>query len=550
MANQSIFNAPLFIHHSDADNGQHSNADDEEHISPAASPSPSPSPSPQLSPEPEPVILEAYEDSLPPESSDEDDYDSDKVLGHWGDHQDTKDSVLPHRRLLASLDWEHHRNLGAHLYSAHLIKRREEEERRKKKEGGEEKDILKDPRLPKKKRKISDTHGEEDNFEALDEDGEAEEEEKPEDEEPGNLSSRLGSFIDKPWTAWPLHPQTVPRERDHLPRQIRSPSSRRFPDLATYSSLHNTGTKAPSEMLEGTLIASFLRQAKSKTLSRPTVTKKLEPAADDDISEHMLRPVVRNVITNLDALLTGLYHERKHYYEVQSVERKPPTDKRKRDSSADDESSSNELQKSQKTPQKKRRFPAPEPLREEYLQHRLSKIRPRDWSTVLGAAAITGWDEATVQETGKICSSLFGQDMMWRKLRESDGDKKARRGEVWSSSRGPQNGRDRSRQEDIENDGFLEPVRVRGKRPKPNPRIRKRLKEEMRRREEEGVSDGAEDILGGRNRTVIEDKDSEEEGDAHEAGSATQEEDTDEDTENEDEDEEEEEDGEDGEDET
>lgn len=64
-------------------------------------------------------------------------------------------------------------------------------------------------------------------------------------------------------------------------------------------------------MLESTLMAAFIRISEEKIRSRKK--EGLEPSVDDELSESMLRPVVRNIISKLDGLLTGLYFEREPY---------------------------------------------------------------------------------------------------------------------------------------------------------------------------------------------------------------------------------------------
>jgi hypothetical protein len=44
----------------------------------------------------------------------------------------------------------------------------------------------------------------------------------------------------------------------------------------------------------------------------------------------------------------------------------------------------------------------------------IERLGLRDWSDVLGMAALTGWDEQVLRRASKRCADLFGEDMLFR----------------------------------------------------------------------------------------------------------------------------------------
>lgn len=47
-------------------------------------------------------------------------------------------------------------------------------------------------------------------------------------------------------------------------------------------------------------------------------------------------------------------------------------------------------------------------------EHALSRLGLRDWSDVLGMAALKGWDPNVVKRAGKRCAELFDEEMGFR----------------------------------------------------------------------------------------------------------------------------------------
>ncbi|PWW80109.1 hypothetical protein C7212DRAFT_361101 [Tuber magnatum] len=360
-------------------------------------------------------------------ASEEEGSDTDSVH-RWGDNRDTATSVKSYRALLASLEQVHHLSLSQHLYSAHLINRQHR--------------LASTPyKQPNKRQKLAEGSGpEERQFE--------------------------GPFITPHWTAWPLPPETVPREADHAYEAVSllKSGSRRYShnDKATYAE-RDRKEPEPSQMLESTLMAAFIRISKEKIGSRKK--EGLEPSVDDKLSESMLRPVVRNTISKLDGLLTGLYFEREPYVRSmvktlssEVVDNSDPggqstpnaRDRRKiRENDSlgilegegrvvRETETPGHVEDSEIPPSRRRRRPPHSTPATSKLnaEKRMSAVKNRDWSQVLGVAAFTGFAPASLDRATQRCESLFEETMSWRRLREYD-PISDHAGEIWTGGRTP-----------------------------------------------------------------------------------------------------------------
>jgi hypothetical protein len=190
--------------------------------------------------------------------------------------EDTKTSVKPFFGIIRALGWDSHQNIGNHLLQAmakklhpHGVFMSQEWKRKKGKGEDSDDDEVVDPAIANRKR-----------------------------------------FITKQWTAWPLPTHRVPREKEHLPGNVFFQQRRRINDQKTFAK-RQEGKQAPSEMLEQVLTAVVLRKAKERIRVRNNPA--LKPAYDDEESERLVKPVVRDVIARLDTLLLGLHQEREHY---------------------------------------------------------------------------------------------------------------------------------------------------------------------------------------------------------------------------------------------
>jgi hypothetical protein len=336
----------------------------------------------------------------------------------------------------------------------------------------------------------------------------------------------------KTWTAWPLPPDQVPREEEHV-----GPED----DNERYT-LKKREVWRPSRGLEEALMGVTLKQAKERFDAResagshweineaddeleherqgagdegpidPTIKESSQPppqkeifmpivSADDGRSRDILRPSIRHTLSKLDELLMALHHSRetcRHYASQSETTADDEPDARAssrgRDSSKGpkkirgrprkfaDISRSNSRGRSQtqglddpshsrvkvaRRGRPKKQYPyllgeteheyhiriarlqkkplpsyapplvadSPEPLSSpdnrpfrkaparratstERATSRQKKLRLRDWSEVLGAAALVGFPPDVIARAAHRCAELFGESMTMRTMFE------------------------------------------------------------------------------------------------------------------------------------
>ena len=191
------------------------------------------------------------------------------------------------------------------------------------------------------------------------------------------------------------------------------------------------------------------------------------PLADDNVAASLLLPSIRHVMAqDLDRLLYALHRTRASYAapdapsddesrsrsrsrSVSSVRTPararqstpapspaPPTSTRKRKregSESAGEESEDAMSVSERAAQegpgrgreKSRSSPGSERSgvsrgSSRLTQKRLARLGLRDWSDVLGLAAIQGWDSPAVERARERCSALFGEDMSFMTLQMPD----------------------------------------------------------------------------------------------------------------------------------
>ncbi|RJE23386.1 hypothetical protein PHISCL_04282 [Aspergillus sclerotialis] len=274
----------------------------------------------------------------------------------------------------------------------------------------------------------------------------------------------------KAWTSWPMHANEVPRVDEYLWRHGDG-AFRMPPDLR------------PSAELEEEIMATMLRSAKERFQGResdePALVsfddrrgktdtdhemEKCDPEsgnevelrtvvqADDEKAKQLLRPITRNILTQLDDLLMGLHHSRKgmvfaddssasEWYSdaedavsASSRMRLPKTAKKNRSKGSKGTHKSS-AQPTPKHSTKRARSPSEtsrsrSPSSDSSSRERSTDNKKvpglrwyersgqRDWSDVLGIAGIQGWPQAAVMRAANRCSDLFGEDMAFRTFKE------------------------------------------------------------------------------------------------------------------------------------
>lgn len=284
---------------------------------------------------------------------------------------------------------------------------------------------------------------------AQDPDSDEEEEEGGEEEDPIPLNVR--EFITNQWTSWPLSASVVPRDEEH-----RRPKLKGWTDETVTRETREEEQTPAGEVLREVVMAVLVRRANERV--RGEGRAGLKPSVDDAESGRVLGPVVASVVASVDELLMGLNSEREHYVKGLVPEEAGGSGRHKWE--APREGSDREEEEEQETvgKKKKRKRAAPEEYAK-YLRNRRYRLRLRDWSQVVGVAAIRGWEKETVSRAARACARLFGEDMGFRSM------PKKGTGEVWHAKDGAptreakkaQSKRKRKRKTA---DGFLEVVKV------------------------------------------------------------------------------------------
>lgn len=333
------------------------------------------------------------------------------------------------------------RDLAAHLYNAHVLRRRTRDTPRKKLVSGEE-------AIP---------------------------------------------HVHRRWAAWPVHAAKVPRVDEILRKRPESSEILQMPP-----------DPRPSAGLEQCITATMLKVSKETFQARetdfeefkddsapelgdgdylmegelekkeededeePVDTRILEPIIqlDDDEVLRKLRPLVRNVISQVDRLLHGLHCAMKgRKYEDEDEDEDDSddedlsnSDEEEHDSEEDRESRSRSRgrqstrQDSRKRETSRRSNSAetssgpdsddeslPEVsqsrersgtclARHESNHYFRGRLRLRDWSEVMGLASMMGLPRAAVMRASKRCADLFGEDLEFRTMPEGRVRKKQNTG--------------------------------------------------------------------------------------------------------------------------
>jgi len=150
-------------------------------------------------------------------------------------------------------------------------------------------------------------------------------------------------------------------------------------------------------------------------------TPSLRPVilADDDEAHKILQPSIRNILQRINDLLMGLHHSRQNCLDADASDKISDTET----PTSEEELLASRQERSRVSAASGHTRPVPftrprsktRPSKEYLLRY----IRPRDWSEVLGIAAMTGWSSEVVQRAATRCADLFGESMTFASLQES-----------------------------------------------------------------------------------------------------------------------------------
>ncbi|PWY86083.1 hypothetical protein BO70DRAFT_378750 [Aspergillus heteromorphus CBS 117.55] len=283
----------------------------------------------------------------------------------------------------------------------------------------------------------------------------------PSDEVPRPGEERLRGRRDDLW-AFKMQPD--PRPSAELEESVMAvmlkTAKERFmardwePRVRNYASHQRKTSASQPETQDESTAGESERELANDTPLRPVVQ------ADDEKSYRQLRPLTRNVLNQLDDLLMGLHRARKGGAMADdsdadewlsdstgstgsgSSPKKRKVDRRRERSqsrgrkrtrlasvllgssssgtrSPSAHTTSDAPSRSERSDSSSRSRSASVNSDERRSDSRL-RLGIRDWSEVLGVAAMTGWPPAVVMRTAQRCANLFGEDMAFHILKEGN----------------------------------------------------------------------------------------------------------------------------------
>ncbi|KAK0942444.1 hypothetical protein LTR29_006030, partial [Friedmanniomyces endolithicus] len=349
----------------------------------------------------------------------------------WYDH------TREERGLAASLDQQRANDLNIHLYNTHALKRR-----------------LRDPQLAAAAKPWQSKR----NWFRVDEEG------------------KVPWHPDPQWTSWPLPASDVPRREE-----VFGVSPGDEDEDGTY---RNSESWRPSADLEFEIQALMLRKAKegfrqrlwvdadddfnaedvqvkreyqaredrsdsglpeTKSARLPQIAK-YRPAllADDDEAAMIAGPTIRHILSKLDDLIAGLHTSRVGQRRVRSS-----SNSRSRSRTTKSRPKSQSRAPAESSARGRTRTKAEADIAEQSeessdsesdhddndatttlnnrqrgnSQRSRHELGQRDWSDVLGIAALVGWDQAVIDRAARRCASLCGEGMAFRTMLETVADR-------------------------------------------------------------------------------------------------------------------------------
>ncbi|TKA22042.1 hypothetical protein B0A50_08424 [Salinomyces thailandicus] len=217
-------------------------------------------------------------------------------------------------------------------------------------------------------------------------------------------------------------------------------------DDAGFAEQLSNEDRSPGKLDQKLGRAKFEELSDEETSCLPKAQAFHEPAflADDDQTHAMLQPSVRHVLSGLDDLLTGLHKSRMAHCRQMSTSRSQSRASNSRSRSrsvANPRPSRSHLQTVSSPPaavgdedipdhqsdKGREEIPFNADVQETAPASRRlpSANRPRhepglrDWSEVLGIAAMIGWDQAVIDRAAQRCASIFGESMAFRAIPET-----------------------------------------------------------------------------------------------------------------------------------
>lgn len=154
-------------------------------------------------------------------------------------------------------------------------------------------------------------------------------------------------------------------------------------------------------------------------------------SADEDATHRISQPSVRHIIAQLDKLLIGLHKSREGHSRQSSSSRSRERSGKSRSCSRPTSSASASRKRKWQTseqlddgnsadlpPEEESETPDETHIRASRRSY-VRRLGTRDWSEVLGLAALTGWNPAVLDRSIRRCTALFGETMSLRLMPEA-----------------------------------------------------------------------------------------------------------------------------------
>ncbi|KOS42229.1 hypothetical protein ACN38_g6893 [Penicillium nordicum] len=297
--------------------------------------------------------------------------------------------------------------------------------------------------------------------------------------------------VNKRWAAWPVHAAAVPRFNEMIQREMDAPDIfQQEPDSRPSAELEECITafilktsketfqarelnfeeienKPGNKMLDGDeLMDDELEKKEEDDEEEPVDTRILQPTVliDEDKSIRLLRPLARNVISQVDRLLYGLHcaikgrkfeedsddeqwsdSDEEDYLTRESRKSRSRSRSRGR-RSARQESKERDLSRRSNSAHistgvtglekedenlpgvSQSRAQSRDSIGHDNNQHTKGRLKLRDWSEVMGLASMMGLPTPAVMRASRRCADLFGEDMEFRIMPEGRVKKRSKTG--------------------------------------------------------------------------------------------------------------------------
>lgn len=146
------------------------------------------------------------------------------------------------------------------------------------------------------------------------------------------------------------------------------------------------------------------------------------PIADNERVLQLLQSSARHIVSKFDELLMALHKARLAYSDKQGgITSEDGT----QDEESDIDTGSNRINRRNLSRSRKRRRDSStdtpssaKSARSGRQRHR--KLMQRNWSDVVGMAALMGWDQEVVERTSERCAAIFNANMLFRTFHEGD----------------------------------------------------------------------------------------------------------------------------------